>query len=815
MPARMQSPYRKQSRTCLEATRNQRRCRRPFSSRIMKTLLHHEDANLKLLRSLPSAWNNIALIMRNKSDLDTLSMDDLYNNLKVYESEIKSQSSLILNSQNVAFVSLDNPSITNKTVNIAHCVSAASSKDQAFIASYVDDVMTKVECYNYHRRGHFNIEFRAPRIQGNRNRDALTRNAPMDTSTTNALVVQDRIGGYDWSFQAAEELPNFALMAHISSSSNKTGLGYDGHVNKSKVLNNVVDSCESDDNQVNDSLDNSVLKSKLSETIISVHKNEVNASKASKDSLEKSKTVRSSAPVIEDWESDGEDKNVFKPIKVKKIVKPSLEKIEFVNTRNTTVKNENKDEKPRKFSQSPRGEKRNWNGLMTQKLGDAKTNNFNEKVNTAKVNNVTTAGTKVVVITAEEKRNNDVKSSACWISRPKGNLIDHISKDSGSYTLKRFNYVDLQGRLKHMIGNKSYLTNYQELDCGFVAFGGNANGGKITGKGGLACLFTKATLDESNLWHRRLGHIKFKTMNKLVRENLVRGLPFKVLKMTIHVLLFRRKSNTKPPLRPRLVLVIKPHNKTPYELFLGREPALSFMGPFGCPITILNTFDHLGNQNNGNVGTKANINAGQAVNKIVPGPQYVLLPLFTIAFQGPKSPEDEIADEAGKKSTKVQRKENEVQDLAKKDNKNDQEKDLRDQEEAYRNQFKQEYERLSIPINAATLLNVDLPTNPLMPDLEDTADLQDFGIFSGAYDDEVKGAKADFNNLELTTVFNHMASLAEKDMYDSWKSRMELYMLNRQHGRMILKSVEQAEAIQADCDVKATNIILQGLPPEV
>ncbi|GJW11734.1 hypothetical protein Tco_1577561 [Tanacetum coccineum] len=62
-----------------------------------------EDANLKLVRSLPSAWNNIALIMRNKSDLDTLSMDDLYNNLKVYESEIKGKSSSSSNSQNVAF----------------------------------------------------------------------------------------------------------------------------------------------------------------------------------------------------------------------------------------------------------------------------------------------------------------------------------------------------------------------------------------------------------------------------------------------------------------------------------------------------------------------------------------------------------------------------------------------------------------------------------------------------------------------------------------------------------------------------------------
>nr|GEW49421.1 hypothetical protein [Tanacetum cinerariifolium] len=89
----------------------------------------------------------------------------------------------------------------------------------------------------------------------------------------------------------------------------------------------------------------------------------------------------------------------------------------------------------------------------------------------------------------------------------------------------------------------------------------------------------------------------------------------------------------------------------------------------------------------------------------------------------------------------------------------------------------------------------------------------------------------------LSSTDNHPLML-EKDMYDSWKSRMELYMLNRQHGRMILESVEQgpflwptveedgvtrlkkysklsaAEAIQADCNVKATNIIMQGLPSE-
>ncbi|GJR79849.1 retrovirus-related pol polyprotein from transposon TNT 1-94 [Tanacetum coccineum] len=90
----------------------------------------------------------------------------------------------------------------------------------------------------------------------------------------------------------------------------------------------------------------------------------------------------------------------------------------------------------------------------------------------------------------------------------------------------------------------------------------------------------------------------------------------------------------------------------------------------------------------------------------------------------------------------------------------------------------------------------------------------------------------------LSGADNHLPML-EKDMYDSWKSIMELYMMNIQHGRMILESVENGplirpsieengvtrpkkyselsatEAIQADCDIKATNIILQGLPPEV
>nr|GEY24322.1 ribonuclease H-like domain-containing protein [Tanacetum cinerariifolium] len=68
-------------------------------------------------------------------------MNDLYNNLKVYEAEIKGQSNSSSNSQNVAFVSLDNTSSTTEAVNTAHDVSAASSRGQAFAITYADDVM--------------------------------------------------------------------------------------------------------------------------------------------------------------------------------------------------------------------------------------------------------------------------------------------------------------------------------------------------------------------------------------------------------------------------------------------------------------------------------------------------------------------------------------------------------------------------------------------------------------------------------------------------------------------------------------------------
>ncbi|GJY94685.1 putative ribonuclease H-like domain-containing protein [Tanacetum coccineum] len=393
----------------------------------------------------------------------------------------------------------------------------------------------------------------------------------------------------------------------------------------------------------------------------------------------------------------------------------------------------------------------------------------NEKVNTVRVNGVNTAG-QIAVSAVKGNGVTAVKASAGCVWRPKKTDLKNVSKDnSGSWVSKRGNpQQDLKykgifdsGCSRHMTGNTDFFTDYQDIDGCFVAFGGSTRGGKITEKGkirtdkknsvlfteteclvlspdfklldesqvllrvprqsnmysfdlknvvpsrDLTCLFAKAIIDESKLWHRRLGHVNFKTMNKLVKGNLVRGLPSKIfdndhtcvacqkgkqhkvsltddfsrfswvfflaskdetsgilkrfitkienqLNHKVKVIrcdngtefknremnefcrlkgikrefsvartpqqneVAERKNRTlieaartmlADSLLPTVfwaeavntacyvlnrVLVTKPHNKTPYELIIGRPPSISFMRPFGCPVTILNTLDPLG-----------------------------------------------------------------------------------------------------------------------------------------------------------------------------------------------------------------------------
>ncbi|GJZ04465.1 hypothetical protein Tco_0537740 [Tanacetum coccineum] len=208
-----------------------------------------EDINQKFLRSLPPSWSQIALIMRNKPDIDQIDIDDLYNNLRVYEDEMKRSSSSTSNSQNLAFLSSENTSSTNEvsTVSGDFGVSTAggtSSSSQVSSTPCADEVMcsffaqqtTSPQLENedlqqineddleeLDLRWQVAMECKSGRNQGKRSYgDNGRRNAPTNESSSQALVAQDGLGGYDWSNDFDVGPVNYALMAISSSSSSSS-----------------------------------------------------------------------------------------------------------------------------------------------------------------------------------------------------------------------------------------------------------------------------------------------------------------------------------------------------------------------------------------------------------------------------------------------------------------------------------------------------------------------------------------------------------------------------------------------------------------
>ncbi|GJX14222.1 hypothetical protein Tco_0205980 [Tanacetum coccineum] len=191
-------------------------------------------------------------------------LDNLYNNLNIYEPEVKGTSSSSTNTQNVAFVSSNNTSSTSGAVNTAQGATTSSTQatstldnedlqqihpdnleemdlrwqmdmltirarrflkntGRKFSVNYTKTIRfdkSKVEYYNCHKRRYFAREYMAPRNQENRNRENTRRVVPVETTTSNALISCDGLGGYDWSDQAEEGLTNFALMAYSPTSSN-------------------------------------------------------------------------------------------------------------------------------------------------------------------------------------------------------------------------------------------------------------------------------------------------------------------------------------------------------------------------------------------------------------------------------------------------------------------------------------------------------------------------------------------------------------------------------------------------------------------
>nr|GEV52470.1 hypothetical protein [Tanacetum cinerariifolium] len=353
--------------------------------------ISQEDLNLKLLKSLPSEWKTHTLIWGNKPDLKTLSMDDLYNNLKIYEAEVMESSSTTQKTQNVAFVSSNNIDNTNKAVNTAHGVSVASSKTNASNLPNVDSLRDGLKVADD------NVDYESQKIptenrkesrksrafkhQDNMNREAPRRTVPVEDTTSNDLVSQCDGLGYDWSDQTEDGPTNFALMAYTSSSSSnslnsdtearlevytkneavfedgikilkldvilldsqqsdksKTGLGYDSQGSDSPVLENQMNdkynTCEGY-HAVSPSYTGNFIPPKPDYVFVDEHV--VNEFVTILPGIEKSEVKTSetklknvSASIIEGWVSDSKDENEIET--ETKQIKPSFATVKFVKS---------------------------------------------------------------------------------------------------------------------------------------------------------------------------------------------------------------------------------------------------------------------------------------------------------------------------------------------------------------------------------------------------------------------------------------------------------------------------------------------------
>ncbi|GJW20226.1 putative ribonuclease H-like domain-containing protein [Tanacetum coccineum] len=819
----------------------------------------------------------------------------------------------------------------------------------------------------------------------------------------------------------------------------KTGLGYGDQLNEndssgSELFNSVFDSRSSDgdDNQTNDRFkkDNEyhVVPPPLTRNYIppladlsfagldgSVYRPTSNKTSASVSQVETSNTPPSNTSVE------------MPRVESVRPNKPSFKKIKFSKARNEPVKSNKQAVKPRMVTQSPKylhlikdydfHEKRMAKKSVLKNMGK-NTDQMEIRpvwINVQRINHqnkfvpsaVLTRSGKVQVSTAKKSSLRATTSTSTF-------RLVNIDYHTKAVSAVKGNGVIV---IKASAGNKDFLTNYQDVDGGFVAFGGSARGGKITGKGkirtdkldfedaffvkelkfnlfvvsqmcdkknsilftkteclvlssyfklldasqvllrvprqnnmysfdlknvvpsgDLTCLFAKAKIDDSNLWHRRLGHVNFKTMNKLVKGNLVFFLASKdetssILKRFIteienqlnhKVKVIRCDNGTKfknmeinefcglkgikrefsvsrtpqqngvakrknrtlievartmlaDSLLPTVfraeavntacyvlnrVLVTKPHNKTPYELIIGRPPSISFMRPCGCPVTILTTLYPLGkfvgkaeegflvgysvnskafrvfntqtrkveenlhvnflenkpnvvgqgpnwlfdidsltnsmnyqpvtagnqtNKNagpqeaNGNTGLKQSVDAGQSEEKNVSTQQYIVFPLWSSISLSYKSSDenDTIDDFASEPPVQKIASENEQALKNVLDTMMDQEKEALEKSDAVRKEIEaytpvyaasaprtsNDAGPSSVSLGRSFPLNVnDLLDDPLMPDLEDTTEVQNTGIFSSAFDDgdldtynspfadQVMGAEADFNNMEPSTV---------------------------------------------------------------
>ncbi|GJZ65553.1 ribonuclease H-like domain-containing protein, partial [Tanacetum coccineum] len=231
---------------------------------ILGVVITQEDLNSKFLRSLPPEWNTHVVVWMNKADIETMSIDDLYNNFKIVEQDVKKSVGASSGAQNLAFMTAPSTSSTNdvNTANPAYEVSTVSPNintacPQDLEQIHKDDLeaidlkwqlsllsmrakryfqrtgkkifinandtagydKSKVECFNCHKLGHFSRECRAPRNKEGqfRYQDNTRKQGNNEDTSSNAMLDIDDVG-FDWSDMPEEQVQtNMALMTFSNS----------------------------------------------------------------------------------------------------------------------------------------------------------------------------------------------------------------------------------------------------------------------------------------------------------------------------------------------------------------------------------------------------------------------------------------------------------------------------------------------------------------------------------------------------------------------------------------------------------------------
>ncbi|GJY84605.1 hypothetical protein Tco_0498631 [Tanacetum coccineum] len=321
--------------------------------------ISQEDVNQKFLRSLSPEWNTHTIVWRNKPEIDTLSLDDLYNNLNIMTEDSLSNTGgkLSVNGIRVplglitvqggakkvqltdALMAYSSTSSNSEVSTDSNC-SSSCLENVKILKEQNEQLLKDLRTSKFHLREVAITELRRKLELAQKQKDEIQ------------LTVEN----FENSSKNLSKLIDCQIVDKC-----KTGLGY----------NAVPPPYTGNFMPPKPDLSFSSLEEFTSEPIVIkpiVEKSKAKASEA------KPKAVRKNngAPIIEDWVSDSEEENVSQTKIEKKTFKPSFAKIEFVKPKQqekTARKTVNHVEQNRQNIHTPRGNQRNWNNMMSQRLG--------------------------------------------------------------------------------------------------------------------------------------------------------------------------------------------------------------------------------------------------------------------------------------------------------------------------------------------------------------------------------------------------------------------------------------------------------------